>query len=111
MLIRHVGKTARGRETRCASNGRPCTNSAKHSVILSMTRVIPILIEKSLIATAAISRMADATAVHTVRNQSPQNSLCVEHALHGAEVRSTWQARNDLWLNLLDPASFVNLAK
>jgi hypothetical protein len=76
MLIRHVRKASSSGKPSGPGNRCPRANAIEDATIVATTVVI------STIAILPTKRMTYATATNTVRNQSAQDSLCVEHAPH-----------------------------
>jgi len=84
MLICHVGKAASSSQSRGTCNGRPDTNTPQNTAVTVMMVIISTTsIEKPPVVIVSMVRMTYAPTTDTVRNQSAQDPLCIEHALHG----------------------------
>lgn len=82
MLIRHV-REAPGSSQSCSSRNRGTnTDTAQDAIILTTVIITTVTIEKSLVVIASIARTTHTPAAHTIRNQSAQDFLCIEHAPH-----------------------------
>jgi hypothetical protein len=75
VLVRHVRKPARCRNSCGARDRRAGANTAKHPLVLPTILITTILIP-------TISRMTNTSATQTIGNQSTQNPLRVEHEKH-----------------------------
>ena len=74
MLICHVRQAAGRCETGRTGNRRSRTNTVEHAIVAPSVIVVAAIV--------APLRMTNPSPIHSVRNQSAQDSLCVEHAPH-----------------------------